>query len=247
MKTLLFIVLIFISQAAWTENLKNKEQNKNTITFILLGQSNMAGQGNLSEISKAKKTLPKNVNFYLNGSISQISKQKKFGPEVSFAHAVSSAYPNKSINIIKFAPGGSLMKDWQKNGHHYRTLKKQLARISKKTNLNASAILWMQGERDCKSPQLAKAYSANLRNFINTIRKDLKKPKLPVIIGRVSVPEAFRPAVKEIRKAQELVSKKVPYVALLSTDSLKKNADRIHFSSQGQLKLGRLFATTFLR
>ncbi len=217
------------------------------ISFILLGQSNMAGQGKVAELPKTQRALPKNTRFYLNGALATLSAQKKFGPEVSFAYAVSAIYPNKTINIIKFAPGGSLMKDWLKNGQHYQTLKKQLERIHKQTPLNPAGVLWMQGERDTKSLQLAKNYSSDLKKFINMLRKDLKNPRLPFAIARVSIPEAFRPAVKEIRNAQENVSHKLPYVRIFSTDLLEKNPDKVHFNSRGQLQLGRLFAASLLR
>ena len=236
MKVLVFVFLTLFSQTIWAKN------SNNSLTYILLGQSNMAGQGKVSELAKEKQTLPDNIHFYLNGSEAQISTQKKFGPEVSFAHAIAAKYPRKTINIIKFAPGGSLMKDWLKSGYHYQTLKKQLHRIGKNTVLNPSAIFWMQGERDTKSVQLAKTYPADLKKLIGALRKDLKKPKLAFIIARISVPEAFRPAVKDVRKAQEKVSKETPFVHIFATDSLKKNSDKMHFSTQGQLQLGQLFA-----
>lgn len=247
MKIVAILVSLFLSQTIWADNAQQKHSVKKTLSFILLGQSNMAGQGKVSELGKQRKILPKNVNFFLNGSIVKLPSLKKFGPEVSFAHAISSSFPRKKINIIKFAPGGSLMKDWLKDGNHYKTLKIQLGRIGKNTNLNPAAILWMQGERDTKSAQLAKSYPAHLTKFIKKIRQDLNKPKLTFIIARVSIPESFRPAVNAIRTAQELVSRKVPNVRLFSTDSLKKNPDKVHFNTNGQLKLGRLFAETLLR
>lgn len=236
MKALAFLFLTFLSQAIWAES------SNNNLTYILLGQSNMAGQGKVSELAKEKQRLPKNIHFYLNGAEVQIAAQKKFGPEVSFAHAISAKYPKKTINIIKFAPGGCLMKDWLKSDYHYQTLKKQLYRISKKVALNPSAVFWMQGERDTKSVQLAKTYPTDLKKLIGMLRKDLKKPKLAFIIARISIPEAFRPAVKEVRQAQEKVSKEMPFVRIFNTDLLNKNSDKVHFSTQGQLQLGQLFA-----
>ncbi len=236
MKVCVFFLLTIFSASTWADN------SNNSLTYILLGQSNMAGQGKVSELSKENLTLPKNIHFYLNGSEVKVSKQKKFGPEVSFAHAISAKYPKKTINIIKFAPGGCLMKDWLKSGHHYQTLKKQLDRINKKVKINPHAVFWVQGERDTKSVQLAKTYSANLKKLIGALRKDFKKPKLAFIIAKVSIPEAFRPAVKEVQKAQEKVSKEKPFVHIFATDSFKKNADKVHFSTQGQLQLGQMFA-----
>ena len=245
-KAVLFLLVTMFSQSVLAESHGYNLNAKNSLTYIMLGQSNMAGQGKVVELAKKQKTLPKNIHFYLNGSEVSIKNQKKFGPEVSFAHAVAAKHPRKLINIIKFAPGGSLMKEWSKKGHYYQTLKKQLQRISKKAALNPTAIFWMQGERDTKSVQLAKTYPAELKELISALRNDLKKPTLAFVIAKISIPEAFRPAVKEIKNAQEKVSKEMPFVKIFATDSLKKNPDKVHFSTQGQLLLGRLFAKAVL-
>lgn len=242
MKVVLFVFFAIICQLSWAENSSSNINEKNSLTYILLGQSNMAGQGKVAELTKDKKSLPKNIHFFLNGSEVKIVNQQKFGPEVSFAHAITAKHPRKVINIIKFAPGGSLMKDWSKNGHYYKTLKKQLQRISKKASINPSAIFWMQGERDTKSVQLAKTYSSDLKKLIGSLRRDLNKPKLAFVIAKISIPEEFRPAVKDVKKAQEKVSKEMPFVKIFSTDALKKNSDKVHFSTQGQWQLGYLFA-----
>ena len=242
MKIISFFILAMISQLSWADNSFSKQDEKVSLTYILLGQSNMAGQGKVAELAKEKKTLPKNVHFFLNGSEVRIINLKKFGPEVSFAHAIAVKHPKEIINIIKFAPGGSLMKDWVKNGHYYKTLKKQLQRIRKKASLNPAAIFWMQGERDTKSVKLAKTYPADLKKLIGALRQDLKRPKLAFIIAKISIPEAFRPAVKEVQMAQVKVSKEMPFVRIFATDTLKKNSDRVHFSTQGQWQLGQLFA-----
>lgn len=242
-KILLFSLLIPVIQSAWANNTKYPEKE---ISFLLLGQSNMAGQGLVRELPRSMKYKPKNIRFYLNGSLTDMNKQTKFGPEVSFSRDMALAYPNKIINIIKFAPGGSLMRDWLSKGHHYLTLKKQLNNISKLTQINMKGVLWMQGERDTKSLELAKNYKKELVSFVKLLRADFRSQKLAFVVGRISVPEAYRPAVKEIKLAQEAVCSILPYMKIISTDGLAKNEDKVHYSTQGQLKLGHLFARKIL-
>ncbi len=215
------------------------------LSFLLLGQSNMAGQGKVAELDHRLKPLPKNVNFFLNGSLVNLSSQQKFGPEVSFAHQLAQVYPAKKINLIKFAPGGSLMKDWLKGGYHYQTLMKQLDKIRKNHTLDIRGVLWMQGERDTKSLASAKHYKANLEQFILTIRRDLRKPGLPFVIAQISFPEAYRPAVKPVKLAQQTIPEEMPSVSSFSTETLSKNPDKVHFSSKGQIELGKRFADYF--
>lgn len=220
--------------------------SESDLTFLLLGQSNMAGQGKVSELADSMKSMPQNVNFFLNGSLVKLSTQQKFGPEVSFARRIAQVHPAKTINLIKFAPGGSLMKDWLKGGYHYQTLSKQLAKIRKTQSIDVRGVLWMQGERDTKSFESAKNYKVNLERFILTIRRDLAKPNLPFVIAQISFPEAYRPAVTPVKLAQQKIPAELPSVSSFSTGMLQKNPDKVHFSSKGQIELGQLFADYFL-
>ena len=248
MRVFLLLIICAVSQTIWADSNENSrlKPSEMNISFLLLGQSNMAGQGKVSELSKPMKKLPNNIQFYLNGSLADIRKQQKFGPEVTFAHRVAAKYPRKKINIIKFAPGGSLMKDWLSHGHHYQTLKKQLKKISQSTNINLKGVLWMQGESDTKSLKLAKNYKQELILFIKTLRIHFKKQKLAFVIGKISIPESYRPAVKEIKAAQDAVCKQLSFVDIIPTKSLEKNKDKVHYSTRGQLVLGRLFAQKLL-
>ena len=219
--------------------------SENELTFLLLGQSNMAGQGKVSELNGAMKRFPANVNFFLNGSKVTLSTQQKFGPEVSFARRVSQVFPSRKINLIKFAPGGSLMKDWLVGGYHYQTLAKQLDKIRKKHSLDVRGVLWMQGERDTKSLLSGNHYKVSLEQFILTLRRDLAKPRLPFIIAQISIPESYRPAVNLVKQAQQNTAKEMPAVSFFSTETLPRNADKVHLSSEGQLALGLRFAHYF--
>ncbi len=241
--SLLFFILFPLF--AWANDCKTNV-DKNNISFLLLGQSNMAGQGKVRELDKLWLKQADNLCFYLNGSLAHFKQQEKFGPEIAFAHDMALAYPNKRINLVKFAPGGSLMKDWLASGKHYLTLKKQLSKIRKSTPLHFKGVLWMQGERDTKSKKLALSYENELIHFIQLIRTDVKQQKLDFVIGKISIPEAYRPAVKEVKQAQEAVTSKLRFVKIIPTDTLKKNKDNVHYSTEGQLALGHLFAKKLL-
>lgn len=239
MKHFILITLAFLSQATFANG-------DSTMTFLLLGQSNMAGKGNVSELDAKMKTLPKNVTFFLHGSASEISRQPRFGPEVSFAKQLAKAHPHKKINLVKFAPGGSMMKDWLKGRQHYRTMTTQLNRVQKNHKLNVSGVLWMHGERDTRSISNANNYKRNLKMFISTIRQDLKKAHLPIVIAQISVPEAFSPAaIKQIKRAQQETARDLHSVKVFSTEQLSKRPDKVHYDSSGQIELGRLFARHF--
>ncbi len=212
--------------------------------YLLLGQSNMSGQGKVAELTASHKRLPKNVEIYLHGKLAKIANLSKFGPEVAFAHSLAKKYPAALIRLIKFAPGGSLMKDWtsKARGKHYDTLIKQVKKISQGKIPKISGVLWMHGERDSKSVQLANHYKQSMQTFINMLQHDFHNKKIPFAIARISIPEAFRPAIPNIRAVQEEMAKSSPYIKMISTDDLSKTNDQVHFDTKGQLLLGKRFA-----
>jgi hypothetical protein len=212
--------------------------------YLLLGQSNMSGQGKVAELAANHKTLPKNVEIYLHGKPVKIANLSKFGPEVAFAHSVAKKYPTASIRLVKFAPGGSLMKDWtlKARGKHYDTLIKQVKKSNQGKMPQINGVLWMHGERDSKSVKLANHYAKYMQTFIKMLQSDFHNPKIPFVIARISVPEAFRPAIPNIRAVQEQIAKSSPYIKMISTDDLTKTNDQVHFDTKGQLALGKRFA-----
>ena len=138
------------------------------------------------------------------------------------------------------------MKDWLKGGYHYQTLTKQLKKIRKTQRIDVRGVLWMQGERDTKSLASANNYKKSLERFIVTIRRDLGKPALPFVIAQISIPEAYRPGVRPVKLAQQEIPRDLPSVSSFSTEMLQKKPDKVHFSSAGQIELGRRFANYYL-
>ena len=234
------VFLLFFSSALLAEN---TTPNK-LYTYLLLGQSNMSGQGLVSELNNKQKSLDNHIKLYLHGKPALLSTLNKFGPEVSFAQVISKKHPNSVIRLIKFAPGGSLMKDWtsKDSGKHYDTLIKQVKKASNGVLPDIHGVLWMHGERDTKSKKLAHDYEKGMKTFIEMLKTDFKNDQLSIVLARISIPVAFRPAVPEVRLAQKHISQLSSSIHLISTDDLSKTSDKVHFDTQGQLVLGTRFA-----
>ena len=63
-------------------------------------------------------------------------------------------------------------------------------------------FVWFQGWNDLINAQYADAYAANMEAFIRDVRKDLKVPNLPVVIGQ-SGQHGFKPAAGGMAKVKE--------------------------------------------
>jgi len=81
--------------------------------YLLGGQSNMDGQGNIHELTEVQKEMPERVFFWHDGAFkpfvvgafptSVTKKQERFGLEISFAQQVAGDRP---VYLVKFARGG---------------------------------------------------------------------------------------------------------------------------------------------
>ena len=235
------------------------------MTFIMIGQSNMAGwtESKFDALPEWLKIKPVQVTFYQHGRSAEFYHQagRRIGPEVSFAKFIAAWYPGRRINIVKLAVGGTSIYDWAREWNPrisyrmvesyiqsslYALLKRQLHNSQVlNNNQQITAFCWMQGERDAKYPQAANAYLGNLRQLIFDLRREYRSPQAPFILGRINPPADHRPAVDIIRRAQMQIASQVPATRWVDCDGLSKAADRIHYTTNGSILLGRRMAESF--
>lgn len=163
---------------------------------------------------------PLNVGFSVYGD------KHHFGPELQFGHVVGDYFTNQVL-LIKTAWGGkSLFKDFRppssggEVGPYYTKMlddiRTTLANIKTEFPTYANqgyelaGFVWYQGWNDGVDPKNAvPEYEQNLVNLIKDIRKDLKAPNLPVVIGELTGPWVEAPgAWATLRKAQASAASK---------------------------------------
>lgn len=254
----LFIALstIFLWSCSSTPKIRYVDGLSNHLEYDVIlmgGQSNMVGQGKLTDLEPMSFS---NVTFFdlgLNPSLTP--PQGNFGPEVGLSMELSKNYPNKRFLLIKYAIGGASLLDWSPNydqqkakitghpefGNMYKRLIMLTDSLTKGHQVKVRALLWMQGERDARIPEAGVNYYNNFELLINSIRKDLKSPDLPVIFGKVNPPPDRYPALDTVVGAQMRISQELPNTYLIDTDDLEKWEDDLHYSSNGQIDLGVKF------
>ena len=113
-------------------------------------------------------------------------------------------------------------------------------------------MLWMQGESDSETLEMANAYEKNLVNLLRDIREKTGQPHLPVVMGRISssllkeTPWVFDHA-RIVQQAQDRVAAQDPDTFIVPTDDLPTLKDNTHFDSAGQMTLGDRMATQMLK
>jgi hypothetical protein len=227
--------------------------------FLLSGQSNMVGQGATDELPTDLATLPPTVRLFVDGERSRIADRPRFGPEVTFAHAMAAAWPDRDLVLVKFAVGGTSLLAWAPDWSEDEARRTQNAaagplfeRLMDYAGVDLgpaarfAALLWMQGERDARYADIGPDYLARLDAFLSAARARLSAPDLPFLLGLVNPPADRYPAAGVVRAQQRAAPGRLAATTLIETDDLSKWPDNLHYDTAGQLELGRRFAAAYL-
>lgn len=233
--------------------------------YLVAGQSNADGRAEKKNLPVKLQAPQKGIKIFANGKWQDLqpglnhgSNCNWFGPEVTFGLTLKRAYPKRKIVLVKYAVGSTCLgEQWcapdssgKNAGPKYvlfmKAIKDAIASLPPKTKVNIRGMIWMQGETDAwfKNPARAKAYKKNLTAFVRSVRKNIKQPELPFVIGRIT--KNWRHSAI-VRPAQEKVNKKVPYTAMVNTDDLPLKSDGAHYNAVGQQKLGKRMGSSIVK
>lgn len=227
-------------------------------SFLLLGQSNMAGRGDFEDVP----SIYNNLCFMLrNGRWQPMSEPinpdrsvvEPFSKEgnlhsgrclaASFADDFAKHY-NEKVGLIPCADGGTSLEDWQVNGLLYDHAVMQ-AKLAMRTS-QLIGILWHQGEAECSREERATTYIERFLPIINGIRCELGVYDIPVVLGElghfVKDREKVPPYFDTVQEALNTLGKRYD-MATASAEGLGCRPDGIHFHSAALRELGhRYFA-----
>ncbi|MBB65611.1 MAG: hypothetical protein CMO81_11175 [Waddliaceae bacterium] len=206
--------------------------------FILSGQSNMAGMN----------------------------------PKTGFMPEANKLFQGEKVVYIKVAKGGQpicrWVKEWEdiakKKGldskriqritkgegvQFYQPILDQYqAMLKKHPKLTSVTFCWMQGERDANGGAHA-AYKDALKLLISKLRRDLKRPDMNIVIGRIGDYALDRPSCVAVRKVQREIADEDARGAWVDVDDLNdrevdgKIINAVHYNRpEGYITLGRRFA-----
>ncbi|GAA4813883.1 sialate O-acetylesterase [Litoribaculum gwangyangense] len=193
----------------------------------------------------------------------------RFGPELSFAKKMKALFPNEKIAIIKYSRGGTSIDsvsnrkpgcwepDYNANqginqyDHFLSTLRNAFRDhdIDNDGNddvLIPEGIVWMQGEADTDTKEIADRYLFNLKRLMDLIRASLLTDDLPIVIGKISDSwdkgDKVYPYEELVQYAQEEFVRIDKNADIVRNSRYYKFSDRWHYDSQGFIDLGSSFA-----
>lgn len=153
-------------------------------SFLMIGQSNMAGRGFAKDVAPI---FDEHIKVLRNGRWHTMTEPINYDRPssgvslaASFAAAWRLLHATEDIGLIPCADGGTDLNDWAVGGVLFDHAVFQ-AKLAQRTS-TLSGILWHQGESDC-FPDRVDTYAEKFTVIVNALRKELNVPDIPLIIG----------------------------------------------------------------
>lgn len=213
---------------------------------LLLGQSNMAGRGDLSSVQPIE-----DERIYMMRDFEWVPMQEPIfndkqtagaGPAASFAKAFVETY-NQNLGLIPAAVGGTSLSDWSVGGDLYNNAVAMAEKAMESGEI--IAILWHQGEADTGNNQ----YSSQLADIIDSMYLDLQisKDKVPFITGELfeqgpaEESKDFMCWPDKVNSHLDQLADYYPLYAVVSGKGLRHGGDRLHLDAPSARVLGYRF------
>lgn len=214
-------------------------------SFLMVGQSNMAGRGFIKDVplicNERIKVIRNGRWQIMMEPINYDRPYSGIGPAASFAAAWCRKNKNEEIGLIPCADGGTTLDDWSVDGPLFKhaILQAKLAKQSSKLE----GILWHQGESDSVSG-LYKLYNEKFTKIIDAFRQELDEPDIPIIIGEIGdylgsgFLGAYFPEYHKVNKVLLEFAKTNKNCYFVTASGLTANPDGIHLNAVSQRKFG---------
>ena len=205
--------------------------------FLLMGQSNMAGRGNIEDVETIRD---EKIKVFRMGSF--IVDREPFGYDRraagiglcgSFGLKFVEEY-KEPVGFIPCAVGGTSLYDWRVGGDLFEYTY-TISKLAQK-QCEIIGILWHQGENNTGSHEEAENYEKDFMEIITEMKSRLGIENVPVILGELGQylkehPEKWFKCVDEVNQHIHNIAKQDGFY-VVSAEGLTSNPDYIHFNAK---------------
>ena len=223
----------------------------------------------VTAIFTSKSVAEKPVHLFV---LSGQSNMQGMDPETGFMPEAKKLFKDEKVVYIKVAKGGQpicrWLEEWQdiakKNGLGEKDIKRihkdgevefyqpildqYKEMLDKHLKFASVTFCWMQGERDANGGGQP-AYKDALKLLISKLRRDLERPDMNIVIGRLSDAGEKKESWAAMRKIQMEIVDEDPSGAWVDVDDLNdrekdgKVSNAVHYNRpEGYIILGQRFA-----
>ena len=210
--------------------------------YLLIGQSNMAGRGVLTDSNRVSAEGIFKLDAAGEWQVAEepIHFDKPTiagaGLAASFARAMADRRKGVPIGLIPCAVGGTSINRWVESGDLWSNAVAR-TRIALGSG-TLKGILWHQGEGDC-SASAAPAWGAKFEGMIASFRREFGP--VPFVAGELGryLDNTGWPVINAHLHALE---GKVPAYRVASSEGLTPNSDNVHFNTESLREFGLRYA-----
>ncbi|HEO8419506.1 sialate O-acetylesterase [Niallia sp. FSL W8-0635] len=221
-------------------------------SFLMIGQSNMAGRGFIHEVPPIYN---ERIQMLRNGRWQMMTEPVNYDRPVSgislvgsFAEAWSRENQDDKIGLIPCAEGGSTLDEWAVDQPLFRHAITEAKFAMENSEL--TGILWHQGESDSMNGNY-KVYYNKLFSIVEALRVELNAPDIPFIIGGLGDflgKEGFGKYSTEYNFINQELQKfafEQDNCYFVTAEGLTSNPDGIHIDAISQRKFGLRYFEAF--
>ncbi|MBQ4629400.1 MAG: sialate O-acetylesterase [Clostridia bacterium] len=221
-------------------------------SFLLIGQSNMAGRGFRDEV---EPIVNDKIVLLRNGLWRTM--YTPFNPDrstagVNLSESFADRYAKEKgveVGIIPCADGGTCIDQWAVGGQLFDHAL-YMCELATRTSTIAG-VLWHQGESDC-TDELYPYYEEKLSVIMEAFREKLGLYDVPFLLGGLGDyllenTGWYGANYGKINQALENYASKTPMTGFVSAKGLTSNPDKLHFNAASLREFGERYYEEFLK